>query len=409
MNQEIIRNYARLIARVGANVQPGQEVFVHAGLETADFVHLLVEECYLAGARKVFVDYADSALDRLDITHGDEETFAHLNEMEVARQKHFLKNHPCRIFVESDDPDALKGIDQAKYGRIVAARSKEIWTYRKDWDSECQWTIAGYPSRRWAKKVYPELSEEEAYDALRKAILMVSRADKGDPIQNWKEHNERLTAHKDRLNALRLRKLHYRSRRGTDLTVGLVKDVLWEAGGERTRTSRVFFQPNIPTEECFTSPDKDTAEGIVYATKPLSLRGEVVEDFSLRFHEGRIVEVHARKGEEVLRDAIETNENGCYLGECALVPVDSPINRTGILFYSTLFDENASCHLAFGRAFTNLIKDYEKKTAEEIKAIPLNESTTHVDFMIGDETLDIDGEDEDGRTIPIFRNGLFAF
>ena len=408
MKAEIIRNYAKLIARVGANVQKGQEVFLNASIENAEFGHILVEECYLAGAKRVFVDYTDEELQRLTITHGDEESLSVLNEMEVGRQEHFIKNHPCRIFIESDDPDALKGIDQSKYGRFTSKHTKEIWKYRKIWDSECQWTIAGYPSKRWAKKVYPELSEEEAVEKLLAAILHVSRADEGDPIENWKKHNDRLTMHKDKLNMLGLKKLHYRSKKGTDLTIGLLDSVLWEAGGERTKTAKTFFQPNIPTEECFTSPDKYSAEGIVYSTKPLSLRGEIVEDFSLRFREGKIVEVHAKKGEHVLKDAIESNENGCYLGECALVGVDSPIHQTGILFYSTLFDENASCHLAFGRAFPNLIKDYDKKTEEEISAIPINESTTHVDFMIGDETLDIDGIDKEGNVVPIFRNGLFV-
>lgn len=408
MKSEIIRNYARLIAQVGANVQKGQEVFVHASVENTEFVHILVEECYLAGAKRVFVDYSDNALERLTITHGDEESLSHLNEMEIGKQEHFIKNHPCRIFIESDDPDALKGIDQGKYGRVTSLHTKEIWKYRKLWDSECQWTIAGYPSRAWAKKVFPELDEDEASERLLEAILHVSRADHGNPIENWEKHNEQLTRHKDKLNALGLKQLHYRSTKGTDLTIGLLDSVLWEAGGERTKTAKTFFQPNIPTEECFTSPDKFSAEGIVYSTKPLSLRGEIVEDFSLKFHEGKIVEVHARKGEDVLKDAIERNENGCYLGECALVGVDSPINQTGILFYSTLFDENASCHLAFGRAFPNLIKDYDKKTAEEIAAVPINESTTHVDFMIGDETLDIDGLDKDGNVVPIFRQGRFV-
>ena len=212
----------------------------------------------------------------------------------------------------------------------------------------------------------------------------------------------------NKLNSLNLRKLHYTSKKGTDLTVTLIPDVIFEAGGECTKTKKILFQPNIPTEECFTSPDKFKTEGIVYATKPLSLRGEIVEDFYLRFHEGKIIEVHAKKGEQVLKDAIYTNENGCYLGECALVPIDSPINQTNILFFSTLYDENASCHLAFGKAFPMLIKDYDKKTSEEIKAYPLNDSTTHVDFMIGDETLDIVGTDRDGKEILIFKQGRWA-
>ena len=408
MDKQIIENYARLIVRTGANVQKGQEVFVTASVEIYDFIRLVVKECYLAGASRVYVKYTDSERSKLDLAYGEEELFCHLDEMEKAEQEHFLKTFPCRIFIESDDPDALKGIDQAKNGRITSSKAKEIWNYRSKWDSECQWTIAGYPSLGWAKKVFPDLDDEEAKEKLLSLILKVSRADEGDPIENWKRHDRNLVSHMDKMNSLGLVALHYTSKKGTDLHVGLVEDVIWEAGGEYAKTSRIHFQPNIPTEECFTSPDKYKTEGIVYATKPLSLRGEVVENFSLRFHEGKIVEVHAEKGEEVLKDAIFNSENGYYLGECALVPVDSPINETGKLFFSTLYDENASCHLAFGRAFSMLIKGYEKMDEAEIAKYPLNVSTVHVDFMIGDETLDIDGTTKDGKVISIFRNGRWA-
>lgn len=408
MKAEIVENYAKLIVRTGVNVQKGQEVFINGSIEIADFLHLVVKECYLAGASRVFVDYSDNELERLNVQYGEEEKIKHLNEMDIARQEHFIKNFPCRIYIESDDPDALKGIDQKKYGRILANKSKEIWKYRSKWDDECQWTIAGYPSLKWAKKVYPELPDEKAKEALLKLILQVSRAYEGDPIENWKVHNDNLVSHMNKLNSLNLRKLHYTSKRGTDLTIELVPDVIFEAGGERTKTGKIYFQPNIPTEECFTSPNKFKTEGIVYATKPLSLRGELVENFYLKFHEGKIVEVHAEKGEQVLKDAIYTNENGCYLGECALVPVNSPINETNKLFFSTLYDENASCHLAFGKAFPMLIKDYDKKSEEEVKAYPLNDSTTHVDFMIGDDTLDIIATDKDGKEIQIFKNGRWA-
>lgn len=408
MKREIIENYAKLIVKTGVNVQKGQEVFITGSIEVIDFIRLVTKECYSAGASRVFVDFTDTELERLNIAYGDEENFKHLNEMEIGKQEHFIKNHPCRIFIESDDPDALKGIDQNKYGRILSNKSKEIWAYRAKWDDECQWCIAGFPSLKWAKKVYPNLEDEEAKEALLELILKVSRAFEGDPIENWKKHNDALVSHMNKLNSLNLRKLHYTSKKGTDLTVTLIPDVIFEAGGECTKTKKILFQPNIPTEECFTSPDKFKTEGIVYATKPLSLRGEIVEDFYLRFHEGKIIEVHAKKGEQVLKDAIYTNENGCYLGECALVPIDSPINQTNILFFSTLYDENASCHLAFGKAFPMLIKDYDKKTSEEIKAYPLNDSTTHVDFMIGDETLDIVGTDRDGKEILIFKQGRWA-
>lgn len=408
IDSKIIENYARLIVKTGINLQKGQEAFINGSSEILPFLRLVAKECYLAGASRVYIDITDSELERLHITYADEEKLSHLNEMEVGRQEHFIKNFPCRIFIESEDPDALKGIDQAKYGRVLSSKSKEIWEYRTKWDDECQWTIAGYPSIAWAKKVFPSLPDEEAQEELLKLILQVSRAYEGDPIENWKKHNDNLASHKEKLNSLNLASLHYTSAKGTDLHISLIKDVLFEAGGEKTKTNRIFFQPNIPTEECFTSPDKFKTEGIVYATKPLSLRGEIVNNFSIRFHEGKIVEVHAEQGEDILKDEIFSQENGCYLGECALVPVNSPINETNRLFFSTLYDENASCHLAFGKAFPNLIKDYEKKTKEEIDAYPLNKSTTHVDFMIGDDTLDIIGTTIDGKEVPIFRKGKWA-
>lgn len=408
MDSKIIENYARLIARTGANIQKGQEVFITASVEIYDFIRILTRECYLAGASRVYIVYTDAEKTKMDLAYGQEDLFSHLDDMEKAQQEHFIRKFPCRIFIESDDPDAMKGIDQVKNGRITATKAKEIWQYRSKWDSECQWTIAGYPSLGWAKKVYPDLSDEEAKEKLLELILKVSRAYEGDPIENWEKHDRNLVSHMGKMNSLDLKSLHYTSKKGTDLHIELAENVIWEAGGEYSKTAHIHFQPNIPTEECFTSPNKYKTEGIVFATKPLSLRGEIVEDFSIRFHEGKIVEVHAKKGEEVLKDAIFGSENGCYLGECALVPVDSPINQTGKLFFSTLYDENASCHLAFGRAFPMLIKGYEKMSQEEIDSYPLNTSTTHVDFMIGDETLEIVGETRDGKKVTLFHEGRWA-
>ena len=409
MDYQHKKNYARLIARMGLNVQKGQEIDITCDVEQVDFIRILAEELYLAGASKVNYNWTDASLTRLDIQYALEERISHLTSFEKAKQEYNIEKHPCRLFIESEDTDALKGVDQVRYGKIIASKNKEIRKYRDQYDDYCQWCIAGVPSKAWAKKVFPDLEEEEAIEALWVAILKVSRAYEGDPIENWKQHDENLNKHTAYLNSLNLRKLHYYSKNGTDFTVELLPDVLWLAGGENTKGTNVRYQPNIPTEECFTTPDRLKTNGIVYATKPLSYRGEIIEDFHIRFENGRAVEIHARKGEELLKDMVQLDENACYLGECALVPFHSPINDTGILFFSTLYDENASCHLALGRGFNMLLKNPDLyKDNDEILAHGINQSIVHTDFMIGSEDLNIDGFDENGKLYPIFRNGNWA-
>ena len=409
MDLNRIRNYAALIARVGINVQKGQEVDITSEVEQMDFVRILVEEVYKAGAGKVNLNWTDTAITRLDIEYADVERMSHLQSYEVARQEFNIEKHPARIWVDSEDPDALKGIDQEKYGKIISSRGKEIRKYRDQYDDYCQWCIAGVPGKKWAKKVFPDLSEEDAVEELWKAILKVSRAYDGDPVQNWENHNNSLVKHADRMNALNLKKLHYYASNGTDFTVELIDDVLWEAGGEFTKETKIPFQPNIPTEECFTTPHRLKTNGVVHSTKPLSYRGDVIDNFSIRFEDGKAVEVHAEKNEELLKNMISLDENACYLGECALVPYHSPINETGILFYSTLYDENASCHLALGMGFDMLLKDDSLYDTNEKKVEHgINKSIVHTDFMIGTADLCIDGTDDKGVVHKIFVNGNWS-
>ena len=400
-----IRNYARLISRVGVNIQNGQEVDVTSEIEQAEFVRVLVEELYDAGASKVNLNWTDTAISRIEIEKADIERLSHLQSFEKARHEFNIEKHPARIYIDSEDPDALKGIDQERYGKIISSKGKEIRFYRDQYDDYCQWCIAGVPGKAWAKKIYPDLSEDEAIEALWISILKVSRAYDGDPIKNWEIHNENLTKHADLLNKLQLKSLHYYSKNGTDLYVELLPDVVWEAGGEYTKGTKIYFQPNIPTEECFTSPNRLKTHGIVYSTKPLSYRGEIIRNFSIRFEEGKAVEIHAEEGEALLKNMITLDEDACYLGECALVPYHSPINETGLLFFSTLYDENASCHLALGTGFNMLLKDNEKYSIEEMKKHGINQSIVHTDFMIGSEDLCIDGVGYDGREHKIFVNG----
>ena len=270
-----------------------------------------------------------------------------------------------------------------------------------------KWCIAAVPGEAWAKKMFPDLSRRAAVEKLWEAILFTSRAD-GDPVAAWDAHNKELADRCAYLNSLGLVSLEYKASNGTNLTVGLIENALFLGGGEYTLSGE-FYNPNIPSEEIFTSPKAGSAEGIVYSSKPLSYRGELIENFSVRFESGKVVEVHAQKGEELLKKLISMDEGAAMLGECALVAQNSPIAKSGLLFYNTLFDENAACHLALGKGFSNCIKDYDKYTLEECRSMGINDSMIHEDFMIGTDDLDITGITKDKKRIPIFRNGNWAF
>lgn len=407
MKKTVLKNYARLIARVGVNVQKKQEVIITAGLDQPEFVKMVAEECYRAGAAKVRVEWTYDPLTMVDAKWQKESTLSEVTEWEKAKLQHMVDVLPCRIFLESSDPDALSGIPQPKYGNAMQARRRVTKPYRDAIENIHQWCIAAVPGEAWAKKLFPGLSRKQAVEKLWEAILKASRAWE-DPAQAWEAHNRDLHERCDHLNSLALRKLHYTSAKGTDFTVGLMKDSIFAAGSGSTLKG-VEYNPNIPSEEVFTSPMRGEAEGIVYATKPLSFMGQLIEDFSVRFEGGKAVEVHAGKNEELLKKMVSMDDGAAYLGECALVPAGSPIDASGILFYNTLFDENAACHLALGEGFPECVRGFEEMTLEECRKKGINESIIHEDFMIGDETLSIDGITEDGKTVPIFRKGTWAF
>ena len=287
------------------------------------------------------------------------------------------------------------------------ARYRVSKPYQDKMEGRNQWCVAAVPGAAWAKKVFPELKKSQAIEKLWEAILSTSRVT-DDPIQAWKEHNADLEARCAYLNSLNVRELRYRAANGTDLRVGLIPETEFKGGGETSLTGH-FFNPNIPSEEVFISPKRGEAEGIVYSSMPLSYQGQLIENFSIRFEGGRAVEVHAEKNEDLLRQMIAMDEGAAYLGECALVPYDSPIRNSGILFYNTLFDENAACHLAMGRGYIDTVKDYGKYTLEECQALGINDSMIHVDFMIGTEDLAIDAVTASGETVPVFRSGNWAF
>ena len=407
MKKTILRNYARLIAASGVNVQKGQEVFILAGLDQPEFVKMVVEECYRLGASRVVVDWEYQPLQKLHMRYCSLETLGGLTGYQKARWEHYVEKLPCRIYIDSEDPDGLKGINQEKMLKSQQMRYPLIKGYRDEMENKYQWCIAAVPGPAWAKKLFPQLTKHQAMEKLWEAILLTSRVTE-DPVAAWQAHNADLKTRCDFLNSLGIESLHYTSANGTDFTVGMIPEAEFKGGGD-TSLQGIFFNPNIPTEECFISPKKGLAEGKVVASMPLSREGQLIENFWIRFHEGKAVEWHAEKNNQLLTNIITADEGAAYLGECALVPYDSPIRQSGLLFYNTLFDENAACHLALGMGFADTIRDFEHKTLEECRALGVNDSMVHVDFMIGTGDLCIDALTRDGRTVPVFRAGNWAF
>ena len=407
MKQTVLRSYARLIARSGVNIQKGQDVIIVCGLDQPKFIELLVDECYKAGARKVKVEFEYQPLNKLHVRHQSVTTMSKVEEWEKARLAHYVDTLPCRIYIDSDDPDGLRGINQEKVAKANQKRYPIVKPYRDKMENKYQWCIAAVPGVAWAKKLFPGLAKGQAIEKLWEAILFTSRVT-DDPVAAWEEHNKDLHDRCAYLNKLGITELHYKGDNGTDLRVGMIPEAEFKGGGD-TSLQGIFFNPNIPTEECFISPMRGKAEGVVYATKPLSYQGELIEDFSVRFENGKEVEVKAAKNQALLERMISMDEGAAYLGECALVPVNSPISESGLLFFNTLFDENAACHLALGMGFADTIKGFENKTLEECRKLGINDSMIHVDFMIGYEGLDIDGVTSKGKTVPIFRKGKWAF
>ncbi len=407
MKKTILRQYANLIVRCGANVQKGQVVNILAGLDQPEFVQMVVEEAYKAKAAEVTVQWSYQPLSKLHYRYRTVKSLGTVKEWEKARQEYYCDVVPVRIMLDSEDPDGMKGVNMEKVTKARRMSYPILKPYLDRRENKEQWCIAAVPGVAWAKKVFPGMRASAAMEKLWEAILFTSRVT-ADPIEAWKQHNADLAARCNYLNSLNIRSLHYTADNGTDFTVGMIPEGQFCGGGE-TSLQNIFFNPNIPTEECFISPMRGKAEGIVYATKPLSYRGQLIENFSIRFENGKAVEVHAEKGEELLKNMIETDEGAAYLGECALVPQSSPIAQSGLLFYNTLFDENAACHLALGMGFADTIKDFHNKTLDECRALGVNDSMIHEDFMIGCDTMNIDATCADGSIVPIFRAGNWAF
>ena len=407
MKKTVLREYAKLIVRCGVNVQKGQEVIIYADLDQPEFVQMVVEEAYKAKAKQVTVEWRYQPLEKIHVRYQSVKTLGTVTEWQKAKQEYMCEVIPCRIHIMSEDPDGLKGINMTKVSKARQLSYPIMKPYRDRRENKEQWCIAAVPGKAWAKKVFPELRPAAAMEKLWEAILSTSRVTE-DPIKAWEEHNADMQARCDYLNSLNIRSLHYTADNGTDLTVGLIEESCWRGGGD-TSLQGIYFNPNIPTEECFISPKRGEAEGIVYSSKPLAYRGQLIENFFFRFEGGKVVECGAEKGADILQTIVEMDEGAAYLGECALVPQKSPISESGILFYNTLFDENAACHLAIGMGFADTIKDFQDKTLEECREMGINDSMVHEDFMIGCDSMNIDATCADGSVVAIFRNGNWAF
>lgn len=408
MKKSVLKKYAELIAKTGINVQKGQDVVIRCDLDQPEFVKMVTEYCYKFGARKVTIEWSYQPLAKVHNKYCSVKTLATIEKWEEEKLKHNSLTLPALIWLDSEDPDGLKGMNEKKSAEAQRIRYPLIKPYRDAMENKYQWCIAAVPGKKWAKKVFPNLSVSQAMEKLWEAILYTSRVDE-NPIEAWKKHNEDLLNRCNYLNSLNLKSLTYKASNGTDFIVGLIEKALFIGGGEETLGNKVYFNPNIPSEECFTTPKRGDIEGIVYSSKPLSYKGQLIENFWIKFEHGKVVDVHAEKNEHVLREMVSMDEGATMLGEVALIPYDSPISNLNILFYNTLFDENASCHLALGMGFPNCIKDFEKYSLEEIRQMGVNDSMIHVDFMIGTKDLSIVGTTKEGKQVQIFKDGNWAF
>ena len=400
--------YAELIVNKALNIKDGSILRIKANTENLPFAREVAKMAYEKGAAEVKVNIRDEGLERLNMEHMSEERLEHFGEYNIDEAVDYAEDGCFYLSITGGDPDLFKEIDPKR----IAKRSKAVGKVMKPsmkytMNDMNSWCVVGYPTVKWAKKVFPDLSDEEAVEKLKEAIFKTVRLDREDPMAAWDEHLEKLESRGKKLNELQLDRLHYKTAKGTDLTIGLPEGHVWMGAVSEDDRKNIFL-PNLPTEEIFTAPDKNRIDGVVYSTKPLNLSGTIVDEFKVVFEKGKAVEVSAKHGEQNLKDLIKTDEGSSSLGEVALVSVESPINRSGLIFMNTLFDENASCHLAFGAAYPTCLKGGDKMTEEELEKHGINDSQEHVDFMVGDETLEIVGYDKEGKEYKIFENGDFV-
>lgn len=409
MNKCYLEKYARLIVKTGVNIQDNQTLVINSPVECAEFTRMISEIAYKEGARDVVVSWNDEKLSKIKYLNGKEDTFDEFPGWKKELYTSYAENGAAFLSISASDPELMKDVDQKRIARANKASSLALAEYRSRMMSDKNvWCVVSIPTKAWAKKVFPELSEKEAVEKLWSSIFQAVRADMEDPVKAWVDHVNNFKKSMDFLNKNNFKYLKYKNELGTDLSIELPKGHLW-LGGSSITPEGTEFAPNIPTEEVFTLPLKTGVNGKVFSSKPLNYNGNLIDNFVITFKEGRIVDFTAEKGYETLKSLIETDEGSHYLGEVALVPFDSPISSSNILYYNTLFDENASCHLAIGEAYPICIKGNENMSKEELKNAGVNDSFEHVDFMVGTKDLSITGITEDGKKVEVFKNGNFTF
>lgn len=408
--EDNLQKYARLLISKGINVQKGHTVLITIDVEQAKFARLLVKEAYALGAEEVVVKWADDEITRETYLHAPEERLTDIPQYKIDESLYLLEKKASRLSVRSSNPDALNGVDSNKLAAVAKASSIALREQRNATQAnKVSWTVAAAAGAAWAAKVFPDLAtEEEQVNALWNEIFKTCRVYEADPVKAWDEHEVKLRSKADVLNAEQFDALHFTTPEGTDLTVGMPENHIWDSAGAVNAQGEEFVA-NMPTEEVFSAPDGRRIDGVVKSTKPLSYAGNILDGMTFTFKDGQVVDVAAEKGEEILKRLVEDNDGAKSLGEVALVPDQSPISQSGLVFYNTLFDENASNHLALGQAYAFSVEGGTEMSQEELAERGLNRSNVHVDFMIGSDKMDIDGIRKDGSVMPIFRNGDWAF
>lgn len=406
--EEKLKRYAELAVRSGCNLQKGQDLYVTVPICAAEFARMAVKCAYEAGARQVTVQWTDEAITRMGYEYSPLEVYEQYPEWMAVLRNRAAEQGAAMLFIDASNPGAMAGIDPRKPAASSRASNAACKPYRDAVNQgKVAWCIIAAAAPDWAAKVFPELPADAALERLWDCIFQAVRVDQPDPIEAWEAHRRSFEARRGLLNKYQFDRLHYRNGHGTDITIGLPENHEWAGGGADLADGRYFF-PNMPTEEIFCSPHRDRAEGVVHSALPLNYHGNLIDDFSITFRDGKAVDCSAAKGYEMLKELIATDENACRLGEAALIPACSPIAQMGVLFYNTLYDENASCHFALGRGFSECVQGGMGLSEEDLTKRGVNASAAHVDFMIGTSDLSITGITKDGEEIPVFVNGNWA-
>ena len=409
MNKSFLIKYASLAVNIGVNIQKDNILVISSPIETTEFARLITEEAYKSGAKDVIVHYGDQKLTKIKLENSSLETISNIPEWQAESYNYYARQEACFISISASDPDGLKGVPVEKIGASQKARTSALKEYfDNSMSNKCRWCVLSVPTLSWAKKVFPKVSDDEAMESLWDVIFKTVRVDTENPVNAWKKHNAYLEEKIKFMNNNNFKSVHLKSANGTDLNIELPEGHIW-AGGSEGDVNGIPFNANIPTEEVFTLPKKTGVNGIVYSSKPLSYGGNLIDNFSITFKDGKAIDFTAETGYDVLKQMLESDEGAKYLGEVAFVPYNSPISNSKLIFFNTLFDENAACHLAFGRAYESCVKDADKYSEEELEKIGVNNSVIHVDFMIGTSDLEITGINKNGEAIQIFSNGNWAF